>query len=258
MAMEIASYAAPDYSGSPFPIRTDLSANHRAALAHIAEPGTWWSGAERLAIAREARAARDCALCRARKAAISPFAVDGQHEGPLQLAAPVVDVIHRIVTDPGRLSRGWYEGVMKEGALDAPHYVELVSVAVVIHALDVFARALSLEPAPLPAPTPGRPSRALPPSARVEAAWVPQIPESEAGGREWRELYGEAEFVPQIGRALSLVPDEVRFLRALSEAHYMALEQVSDVAYVNPDRPLDRMQLELVASRVSAINECFY
>jgi hypothetical protein len=87
---------------------------------------------------------------------------------------------------------------------------------------------------------------------------VPEIPAGAAGGEEWRALYGERELVPQIGRALSLVPAEVRSLQAFSGPHYMELDHVGDPRYVTPGRTLDRMQMELIASRVSAINECFY
>ena len=64
--------------------------------------------------------------------------------------------------------------------------------------------------------------------------------------------------MPQIGRALSLVPTEVDSLNAVSRSHYMSIDHVTDPAYAEPERALDRMQMELVASRVSALNECFY
>jgi hypothetical protein len=52
------------------PIREDLAAAYRSAWAHIAGPGTWLTGAQRVAIAAETRSARDCALCRERKQAL--------------------------------------------------------------------------------------------------------------------------------------------------------------------------------------------
>ena len=61
--------------------------------------------------------------------------------------------------------------------------------------------------------------------------------------------------MPNIVRALSLVPDHVRLLRELSASHYMAFERIPDPSVRNA---LDRMQIELVAARVSAMNECFY
>ncbi len=243
---------------SKFPVREDLSVAHREMLESFSRSGTWWTGADRRAIAMEARAARDCGLCAERKAALSPFSVDGIHVGPSDLAPEIVDVIHRIVTDPGRLARSWYDRVMAEGALSEERYVELLSVTVRLNALDVFARAVGVESPELPAAVPGAPTRVRPATARIDGAWVPQIPSGEAGGEEWTALYGDREFVPQIGRALSLVPTEVDSLNAVSRSHYMSIDHVTDPAYAEPERALDRMQMELVASRVSALNECFY
>ena len=39
-------------------------------------PGTWWTGAQRIAMAAETRAARECPLCRSRKKALSPYSID--------------------------------------------------------------------------------------------------------------------------------------------------------------------------------------
>jgi alkylhydroperoxidase family enzyme len=247
-----------DYTQSNYPVRKDLLEAHQTLLDSFTHCGTWWDGAERLAISNEARAAHGCGLCAERKAALSPFSIDGTHAGPGELAPEIVDVIHRIVTDPGRLARSWYDRVMAEGTLSEERYVELVSVTVLINAFDVFALAIGTEPVSLPGPTSGTPSQKRPATARSEGAWVPQIPAGEEGGEDWAALYGDREFVPQIGRALSLVPSEVDLLNALSGAHYMAIDHVGDPSYAEPGRSLDRLQMELVASRVSAINECFY
>ena len=64
----------PDYRQSPVPVRDDLVAAHRRAWARLAAPGEWWTGAVRLAIAEETRAATDCRLCRDRTEALSPYA----------------------------------------------------------------------------------------------------------------------------------------------------------------------------------------
>lgn len=246
------------YASAGLPIRSDLESSHLETWKRIAAPGTWWSGAERVAIAAECRRARSCGLCAERKAAVSPFAVDGRHDTGNELAPEVVDVIHRIVTDPGRLTRSWCRGVIDAG-MPEPHYVELVSVVVKATAMDIFPRAIGARPLELPEPRPGDPSRTPPPAtARDEGAWLPLVPAGEAGGEAARELYGDRETVPNIGRALSLVPAEALGLHALSEAHYMSLDHVTDPSYSQPGRALDRLQTELVAARVSALNECFY
>lgn len=243
----------PSYAAAAVPVRDDIQAAQRALWEHLRAPGTWWTGAERVALAAESRQAAGCALCRERKTALSPNAVQGEHQSPGVLASNVVDVVHRVRTDPGRLSRSWFDGVVA-GGLAAPQYVELVGVVTMVAGVDFFARALGIPPFPLPRPLVGEPSRRLPSSARPGTAWVPMIAVEDATGPE-ADIYPQGGFVPNIVRALSLVPDEVRMLRRMSEAHYMPVETIPDPTF---RRALDRMQMELVAARVSALNECFY
>ncbi len=236
-------------------VRQDLVDSHRDLLVHLTTPGSWWNGAERRAIADAARAARECTLCAERKAALSPFAVDGDHDDPNELHPDVVDAVHRIVTDPGRLTKSWYERAIGGDALDPERYVELVGVTVFVTAIDVFARAVGTETMPLPDARPGAPTERRPPQAAVDRAWVPQLP---AGAPEWTALYGDRTDVAEVERALSLVPAEIEVLKGVADTHYLAFRHVPDPRYAHPERAIDRVQTELVASRVSAINECFY
>ncbi len=242
-----------DYARSPDPIRPDLVETHRRVWERIARPGTWWSGVERVGLAAEARAARECALCWARAAALSPAAVEGEHDAVSALPPAAIEVVHRLVTDAGRLTRRWFEETTAEGLSDG-HYVEIVGVAVSVVSIDAFHRALGLPLEPLPEPRPGEPSRYRPPSLRDDGAYVAMIPPMAARGDE-ADLWPRGQTANVI-RALSLVPDEVRNLKDLSAAHYLTTDQIID-----PDagRPaLARPQIELIAGRVSAINECFY
>ena len=242
-----------DYSSSGIEVAGDIIEAHRALWKHIASPGTWWNGAERVAVAAEARAADTCALCGERKQAVSPNAVSGKHDGPGELADEVVDTIHRLRSDPGRLSRDWFERLC-DGGLSETRYVELVSIVALLTGVDYFARSLGLDPFDLPEPREGEPSRRRPQSAREGEAWVPMIAAEDATGPE-ADLYGTAAVVPNIMRALSLVPAEVRALQRLSNAHYLPPMQIADPT---ASKTLDRVQIELVAARVSALNECFY
>jgi hypothetical protein len=234
-------------------MRDDIQRAHHLFWEHLRAPGGWWTGVQRIAIAAEARTADACALCTARKAALSPAAVPGEHQHRNALPVNVVDVIHRIRTDPARLSRAWFDQVIA-GGLDIPAYVELVGVVTMLTGVDYFARALGVAPFPLPEALPGVPSRHVPASAQPGTAWVPMIAPEDANGPE-ADLYPPDTMVPNIVRALSLVPAEVRMLRTMSAAHYLPVEQIGDFT---ARRTLDRMQMELVAARVSALNQCFY
>lgn len=243
-----------DYSPAGVPVRDDMQAAHRAIWRFVQEPGTWWTGAQHVAIAAAARRADDCAFCRDRKTALSPNAVAGEHDGAGVLPATVVDAVHRIRTDPGRLSRAWFESLIASG-LEEPAYVELVAVVTMLTGVDFFCRSLGLELFALPAPSAGAPSRRRPAGAKSGTAWVAMVAPEDAIGPE-ADLYPPAPLIPNIVRALSLVPDAVRLLRVTNDAHYLPIADIG-----NPmarTAGLDRMQTELVAARVSALNQCFY
>ena len=241
------------YADAPVSVREDLPAAHRRAWQRLAEPGSWWSGAQRVAIAAEARNAARCPLCRERRAARSPHAVEGVHASLAELSDAAVDVIHRVTTSPGQLSRAWYEKTLAAG-LGEEAYVEIIGVVATLVSVDQFCRGLGVAPHPLPAPQPGEPSRRRPPDAQPAGAWVPMIPAGGGSGPD-AELFSRDRSA-NVLRALSLVPDEVRNLRDLSDAHYLTLDLLIDPSASRG--ALDRRQMELVAGRVSALNECFY
>jgi alkylhydroperoxidase family enzyme len=204
-------------------------------------------------MAKAARDAESCRLCRDRKAALSPNSVRGTHDNDGTLPENVIEVIHRVRTDPGRLSRDWYEQRLTGGLTDG-QYVEIIGVVTLCAGTDYFARALGITPFALPTPKDGAPSGYRPASATGGTAWVPLVEPADANGPE-SDLYAGIDFVPNIMKALSLVPNEARALQRSSDAHYVPVNKISDPSV---RRALDRMQMELVASRVSALNECFY
>src|SRR6185503_14810631 len=106
------------YASAPVPVREDLLAAHTRAWHVLGRPGNWWTGAERIAIAAATRAALACALCRERKAALSPYTIAGLHDGPQEPSALAIDAVHRITTDPGRLTRRWFDDLRAAGLGD--------------------------------------------------------------------------------------------------------------------------------------------
>lgn len=244
------------YRDSPYAIPEYKADAHRAAWEYLSRPGSWWTGEERLAIAATSRAALTCPLCAAQKAALSPHAVTGEHVGTApSLTTAVLDAVHRITTDPARLTRAWVEGLIHED-FGYGHYVEMVSVIVTLISIDTVHRALGLPLEPLPEPRYGEVDRYWPPGAAIDVAWVPMIyPENLT---EWEaDIYFGAPQTGHVIRALSLVPDAVRWLERLSEAHYLSVPKVMDFTCCGR-LTLSRPQIELVAARTSRLNDCFY
>lgn len=251
--LEMTAGRALSYDSAAVPVRVDLAAAHTRAWERLCLPGSWWTGAERVAIARETRAAVECSLCLARKQALSPSAVSGAHERAAPLSAAAVEAAHRISFDPGRLTRGWRDQ-LREAGLEDGSYVELIGIVVTVVSIDAFCRGIGVPLHPLPTPIAGEPTHYRPSQAREDGAWVPMIPARAATGDE-EDLWRRGR-TGNVVRALSLVPDEVRTLKDLSAAHYLRDDQVA-----NPRARmahLSRPQMELLAARISALRECFY
>src|SRR4051812_4474288 len=116
-------------------MRTDLVEAHDRAWAAIAAPGTWLAGERRVAVAAEIRNALDCAHCARIKAALSPYAVQGVHSNLGKVEAAELELIHRVVNDPGRLSESWSQSVLAQG-LSEGEYVEIVGIIAMVMMMD--------------------------------------------------------------------------------------------------------------------------
>ncbi len=139
--------------------------------------------------------------------------------------------------------------------LSEEQYVEIIGTLVAMVSIDSFCRGIGVPLNPLPEPQPGDPTHYRPPGARREAAaWVPMISSEHATGAE-ADLYG-GKPTGNVIRAMSLAPDEVRTLQDLGSVHYLPTGQVRDPGAASGT--LDRMQMELIAGRVSALRQCFY
>jgi alkylhydroperoxidase family enzyme len=235
------------------PIRDGLARERKRAWQRLAAAGTWWSGEERVAIAAEARNAPSCALCLKRSQALSPYTVDGLHDGLGKLSAPMVEIVHRIATDAGRLTKKWLYSMLGE-AVTEEQYVEAVGVIALITALDTFDLALGLPRQPLPAPRPGVPSRHRPAGAKRDLAWVRTVaPENlTPDDPDPYKVHG----TKNIHRALSLVPQEVLNFFDLDVELYLKDHEIRD--FTREYRALSHAQIELLAGRVSALNGCYY
>jgi hypothetical protein len=234
------------------PARATLLAAIDEAWSRLAGPGTWWTGAERIAIAAEARAAASCRLCRTRKAALSPYTSGGAHEAVTDLPLDAIEAAHRLRTDAGRLTRRWVED--RAHCLGEERYVELVSVVAIVTALDTFDLALGRPAHVLPEARTGAPSCLRPAGAARDLAWVATLAPDKAGPGDVNPypVHGDKN----IHRALSLVPQEVLNFFDLDVELYLKDHEIRDFA--TEHRAITHAQIELVAARASAINQCFY
>jgi len=207
-----------DFPNVPVEIRTDIRRLFRREWDRLALAGTWWTGTERGDIARAARHAR--------------FGGDPQSSS---LSDTAIEAAAVVGARPAGIRRAWVERVANY--LGYPQYVEIVGVTSRLAAIDTFHTAVGAAREPLPQPERGEPSHTEEPHARPGAAWVPMV-----GGAS-------------ITQALSLVDAESTAQEDMHGPLYLTYEGMADLDYVGG---LSRAQMELVAARTSAINECFY
>lgn len=246
---------AVSYEDAPFEVRDELPDSHSRYWARLSAPGAWLTSAEKIAIADEVRSAHLCPLCQQRKKALSPRSVSGEHTVVSDLRQPIIDIVHSMVNDASRQTRSWYQDMLSAGLSDG-EYVEVVGTVVAMVSIDSFAIGIGVPLRALPAPGHGEPTHYRPATAVATAdAWVPMVPADNAGTPE-ADLWPSGR-TGNVVRAMSLVPDEVRTLKELSDAHYLEMPKVR-LPGIDAGRALNRSQMELVAGRVSALNQCFY
>jgi hypothetical protein len=169
---------------------------------------------------------------------VSPNAVEGSHRASEDLSAAATEVAHRVASDPGRLTKAWAD--VQIAALGAETYTEIVGVVALVCMVDRFHRAMHQSEPELPEPTSGRPAGVRPADVGDVGAWVPQT-------------VGPTR--ANVSRSLSLVPVTNHTFRSLVDSHYSRGAQFVELIW---DRHLSRPQVEMIASRTTSLNECFY
>ena len=162
----------PSYQESLLPVAKETSLAHQSTFERIAGSGAWWNAHDRLAIVEEARSAVQCSLCAEKVKALSGNMVKGEHDNIGKLPAAVVEVIHAVRNDSGRLTRSWFDRIMQTG-LDREAYVELVSVLASSIVVDTFSQAVGSGLQDLPEEKEGELTHESSDAVEEAGAWLP-------------------------------------------------------------------------------------
>lgn len=238
----------PLYADAIVPVTPELAVLHAAELTSFAAPGTWLSGEERLACVEAARAARSAAGLQREIPGTGAMPVD-------VLPAATLDLVTRLAVLPREMTREHFTAARARG-MSAGEYVETVSLVSRIVNVDVFARGVGAAPSVLPEPVDGEPDYDAP-RAVEEGAWLPTVPAGAKGAQDALRAYGGSGPQPFIYRALSLVPVEAMRCISGGDIQYLPIDKFMDFTYSHHPG-LSRVQVEIVAARVSALNDCFY
>ena len=220
-------------------VRRDLMLAHEQAVSALSAPGTWWTGAQR----RELAATALLAITETQPVPPWVGVSTVANKLPANLTAPKIahDAIYRISRHAATLTREWYEKVVAE--IDPLAFVELCGIACTIASVGAFRRALNLPNLELGPVVAGEPRRSKPENlVTAQLNWVPVV--------------GPADKEAAVVQAFTAVPETNRVIWAMADAQYIPDKEMVDPRWTRGT--LSRLQIELVATRVSQQRECFY
>ena len=210
-------------------VRHDIVHAHRQTWKAIASAGSFWSDVDRLEIAKQARAARS-------QRSDLPF---NRSYPDSRLNRNTLETVRKVAADAGKIDRLWAKKQIASIG-DGP-YAELVAIVASVSAVDAFSEAL------------GRPREMLPKATGGSCSGVKSDNATDIGG--YLPMVDPWDG-PNVSRALSLVPAaNALFMQNVSSMYVGRGGGFNDMVW---DGPLSRPQAELLAARVSSINECFY
>ena len=218
-----------NYGDSGFEVRNAIINAHRESWKAISNAGSFWSGEDRVQIAKQARSAR---LQRREL----PF---NRSHPACTLSNDALEATHTIAADAHKIDKGWADSLIAK--LGSGAYIEIASVVATVSAIDAFSEALGIDHEEFPASQPGEPDGNHNPNVADIGAYVPMID-------PWTG--------PNVARAFSLVPAANQLF--FSNVQQMYASQGGGFSEMVWNGPLTRPQAELLAARVSSANECFY
>lgn len=211
----------------------DIVAACRVAWEHLGAPGAWWSGRQRVAIAEQIRNSAPRPLWDR-----APELHDVGDEASGDITAFERALVERATVQPSSIDHATYLRIVERIGDDK--YAELAAICTQVVPIDHLHDALGLDREPLPDPVEGAPTRERPGGLVDDIAFLPTMP---------------ADGLPHVAVSLSLAQADNARRMLLVRAMYSG-RSFGDMVWTH--RALSRPQIELVAARTSALNECFY
>lgn len=206
------------FSESPVPVRNDIPESFRYLWGEIARPGPSLTAHQRRTVLTTAR----------ESAAVPPTNVD--------LPRVLLELARTLSTKPTIVDGDLVSRASNDAGY--PATVEVIALIAMLAAVDGFHRALGVDLEQLPDPRTGEPT-----------------------GRIVEGLTPRRTHVPMprgaIPAALDLLPDVGATYRSLFGPLYMTMDEMGSPTFSRTPG-LNRAQMEVISSRTSLLNECFY
>lgn len=200
---------------------------------YLGQPGAWWTGPQRIEIAEEVRRSAPRPLWdRAPLLADLPDTLNGE------LTLFEQAVVERVTVDPSSIDQATYDQIVERIGEDK--YAELASIVTQIVPIDHLHDALDIEREKLPLAAEGNIGMQRPIGLVNGVGFLPTLP---------------TDGLPHVAVSLGLALADNARRMLLVRAMYSG-KSFGDMIWTH--RSLSRPQVELVAARTSALNECFY
>ncbi|NNE73957.1 MAG: hypothetical protein HKN26_09850 [Acidimicrobiales bacterium] len=187
--------------------------------AALAQPGCSFSSPQRIDMTLVARAA-----------------ADHQPRPDTTMPEPILRAVEAVAVGAHHITAEWVDQLEADGVRRLT-YLEILGVVALANAADTLAFGLGLT-SPTLKRIAGNPTGGVDPEAAIKGGWAPTVGQAFAHN------------------ALSALPDLHTAKLDFTESMYLAGPLILDLDFARDG--LTRDQIELVATRTSRLNECFF
>jgi len=206
----------------------------RAVYEGLRQPGQTLTSAQRIEVARVAREAAPRPLWEQ-----APDLFSFQHNAASDRLSPFLAALaERVAVESRSLDRETVGRIIE--VIGDATYAEVVAICAQVVPIDHFLQAIDTPLEPLPDPGPGDPTGERPEDLDDIGAFIAMTDPFEGAN---------------VARSLSLAGNDNRLRLKIVRSMYSGTN-FDEMVWT--DRALSRPQIELVAARTSALNECFY
>ncbi len=200
---------------------------------NLGKPGAWWTGQQRIEIAKEVRNSSQPTLVER----VNDFS-GYSHQETESLSPYVRAVVRKIAYESSTIDRGAYDSIVK--VLGQDRYAELAAIVTQVVPIFTLADILGYPREKLPTAHDGAPTKERPEDLVNDIAFLPTF---------------SSKGLPHVAVSLSLAQADNARRMLLVRSMYSGTN-FGEMVWEH--RSLSRQQIELVAARTSSINECFY
>lgn len=214
-------------------VSSEIIESFQIVWDNLGKPGSWWSGHQRIEIAEEIRDSSPPSIAE-RIVDFSSYS----NEAASGITPFVRAVARKVAYESSSINKDIFDQIV--AVIGEDQYAEIAAIASQLIPIYHLADVLGYDREQLPNAEPGDPSGEKPDALINGVGFLPTLPTNG---------------IPHVAVSLSLAQADNARRMLLVRAMYSG-KDFGEMIWTH--RNLSRPQIELVAARTSAINECFY